>query len=448
MKKNNQRNIKKCRSLTIHLKRSRRKHKKIKLQRVSQKNIQNYPVNSKPQYTDTIKHFYEKLESLHSNKVRVNTQGIYFLPSIFSLSDNYNESCYFIKTLFHVLYNQSNKNITLDYTQCNRIDIDASVLMDILLGEFITHYKKCRKYRCKVSTRQISAKNYENNDKIKKILFSIGAFSSIKGVQIRYDNIIPYPLRFILNKAIDASKTKEIHTTQIVDYVLDCIKKMKRILTEKAEKKLFNIVGEILTNAMEHSSGDKTFSVGYFQDDGEDAQRTGIFHLVILNFGKTIYEIFKDPDCPNKKVVKEMQSLSKEYTQKYFFKKAEFEEASLWTLYALQEGVTSKADWKRGNGTICFIDNFFQLKGNQQKDGISSLSILSGNTKIMFDGTYQLHHKEKNGETFKMMTFNKSGEINELPDKKYVTFVNNYFPGTLISAKICLKHASTESNNT
>ena len=34
------------------------------------------------------------------------------------------------------------------------------------------------------------------------------------------------------------------------------------------------------------------------------------------------------------------------------------------------------------------------------------------------------------------MTFNESGNIEEKPDKDYVKYSEEYFPGTIISAKI------------
>ena len=46
-----------------------------------------------------------------------------------------------------------------------------------------------------------------------------------------------------------------------------------------------------------------------------------------------------------------------------------------------------------------------------------------------------------------MMTFNDTGEIENKPDKKFVTFAENYFPGTIISAKICIKEINTEEQN-
>ena len=139
-----------------------------------------------------------------------------------------------------------------------------------------------------------------------------------------------------------------------------------------------------------------------------------------------------------------MTTLSDEFTKKGWFKKATFEEETLWTLYALQEGVTSK-EKRRGNGSIQYIENFFKLKGDLSKDEESRMVIVSGNTRILFDGEYQITEKEIEGNKrrFKMVTFNKSGEINDEPDKNYVTFTPHFFPGTMISARILIKFDNT-----
>jgi len=42
------------------------------------------------------------------------------------------------------------------------------------------------------------------------------------------------------------------------------------------------------------------------------------------------------------------------------------------------------------------------------------------------------------------MTFNENGDIENIPDKKFVTFAENYFPGTIITAKISIKENITE----
>jgi len=394
----------------------------------------------KPEYSDTIKFIAEKKEAFSKISKPRNEDGYFLIPEIFSLHDNYNESYEMLKRLFYVLYNQSASNITFDYANCKRIDIDASVVMDILLGEFILYFKKCTSINYTVKVLSIKPINWEKAE-IKKMLFSIGAFSSITGFRINYEDVIPYPLKFSIIKSKNASRVREIHITEMVDYVIRCMEKMNRSLSPEAEKNLFEVIGEALINAEEHSSGDKRFAIGYFQDSEDDGEHIGIFNLAILNFGNTIYEMFKNPDCPNYKAVNAMTSLSSKFTQRGIFRKAEFEEQTLWTLYALQEGITSKADWRRGNGSIRFIESFFNLKGDNEKDNVSFLSIVSGNTRIIFDGSYRLIERPrgKHQKLFKMMTFNEIGDLETKPDKKFVTFVDNYFPGTLITAKICIK---------
>lgn len=307
------------------------------------------------------------------------------------------------------------------------------------------HFHRCRIKGHNIKINEITPINYKK-EHIQKILFSIGAFKSLKGFSIDFPDILPYPLSISDKTKKNAAQLREIHITQMVDYVIESMGKMNKTLTADAEKNLFDVIGEILINAEEHSTDKMRYSIGYFQDSNQDGEHVGMFNLVILNFGKTIYEKFKDLDCPNKEVVAQMKNLSDSYTKRKLFSKAEFEEQTLWTLYALQQGVTSKSDWRRGHGSIAFIESFFNIKGSQEKDDVSYLSIQSGNTIIKFDGTYRIKnvYKGEHEKRFKMMTFNAEGDIENKPDKKFVIFANNYFPGTIISAKICIKEFNTE----
>lgn len=186
-----------------------------------------------------------------------------------------------------------------------------------------------------------------------------------------------------------------------------------------------------------------------YQDSNHDtSEHKGIFNLVIFNYGDTIYEKFSSPDCQNMEIKDRMNELSQIYIKKNFFGNSDFTEETLWTLYALQEGVTSvpkEKFRKRGNGSIRFIESFFELKGTgTEMDDVSKMTILSGNTKIIFDGRHEIKNVKKGNTTFKIMVFNKDGDIESKPDKKNVTFVDNFFPGTLISAKILISDNDTQ----
>lgn len=285
--------------------------------------------------------------------------------------------------------------------------------------------------------------NY-NTKEIEKILFSIGAFRSIKGFKIDYDDVIAFPIIVGSKKNKSLSQQRDIDITKTVDYIIQCLKKMNKNLTGPAETNFYKVLGEVIQNAEEHSNTNNRYSIGYFEKKKDE--EFGVFNLSILNFGNTIYETFTDPNCSNIEVADQMRELSKKYTSKNLFSQSKFEEETLWTLYALQDGVTRIADWDRGNGAIRFIEAFFKLKGTDDNDNISKMNIISGHTRIIFDGKYNIVTKPRGKENklYKMMTFNDTGNIEDKPDSTYVKYEKNYFPGTLISAKIRIDLENTE----
>ena len=83
------------------------------------------------------------------------------------------------------------------------------------------------------------------------------------------------------------------------------------------------------------------------------------------------------------------------------------------------------------------------MKGNCSNDDISKMVITTGHTQIIFDGKYQITKQKRNNTIFKMMTFNHSENIEDIPDEKYVKYQENYFPGTIISVKLKLDYENT-----
>jgi hypothetical protein len=399
---------------------------------------------TKPKFSTTINYLAEQQKSFSRDSIKLPDDGNFEVPGIFSLIDNPKQSFLFLKKLFYALHQDKIESITLDYKKCTLIDLDASICMDILLKEFIGHINLCRMKGYLLRTQRIAPTNFIDNKHVLKTLFSIGAYSNIKKITVPFTDMEIYPLCIGSKTNRNAGAKREIDITNLMAYVLKCLKRSNKILTAEAEDNMYKVIGEILINAEEHSDTDKRYSIGYFQEknnNGGECQE-GVFNLVIFNFGQTIYEKFKSEKCPNQNVVAQMKNLSETYTKKNFFQNSEFEEETLWTLYALQEGVTSHKDWKRGNGSIRFIDSFFKLKGNNDVDNVSNMTILSGSARITFNGEYKIIEKEKIGQRkpSKLMTFNASGGFDEKPDKNFVTFADNYFPGTMIVAKIGIKY--------
>jgi hypothetical protein len=397
----------------------------------------------KPAYPVNIKYLSTILDPF-SKKQYNQKDGHLYIPKCFSLLENYEESFDFLKRLFQLLHKNKLNEIILDYDRCERIDVDASICMDVILMEFISHIKHCRKLGYRDILKTIAPRNF-GKDNIKKVLFSIGAYRNISGLKINYPDVIDLPMIVNDHDHPQVWSKSEVDLTTIVEYIKECLKRLNRQLTADAENEFYKVIGEVMSNSLEHGTMKHSFAIGFFQETHNEEEHFGVFNFSIFNFGDTIYQTFKKEECPNKRAVQQMTDLSEDYTKKGWFKKATFEEETLWTLYALQEGVTSK-EKKRGNGSIQYIENFFKLKGDMSKDNISRLVIISGNTRILFDGTYNIvpkQHKEGDKRKYKMITFNSSGNISDEPDKKFVSFAPHFFPGTMISARILIKFDNT-----
>lgn len=386
-------------------------------------------------------------------KEKFESSGIIKVPKVFSIIEEPLGSYLTLQKVLSALLIENNTSLVLDYVECEKVELGSQILLDIILKDFLQFSSKCQKIdRNHINYFPISIGGINiNNEEVKKMMFSVGSPVTLKVKEQKFPDIIPYKLCIHDNEKEQnyekRIEQKELDTTEMADYVIDCLARMNKKLTSAKRDDLCTVIGEILINAEEHSTTKYRFSIGYFKEVNIDNKHYGIFRLVILNFGKTIYEKFKSEDCPNQEIVTKMKNLSQLYTKKNLFFQREFEEENLWTLYALQEEVSSisPTEYKRGNGSIRFIDSFFNIKGSQDVDDISYLTIQSGATKIHFNGEYSIVSKiNSNNESYKVMTFNNSGNIEDKPDSRFVYRTKDYFPGTLISAKLLLNDDDVE----
>jgi hypothetical protein len=407
-----------------------------------------YQISRKLRFSDNIEYLATIPEAFEKSTLSLPPDGVFFTPNPFSLTINFKESFLFLKKLFYALYDDRFQYVVLDFRNCEQIDIDALLCMDILLSEFLDFYVKCERRKLKTKFKGILPVNYQK-ESIGRILFSMRTLDNLGRTAVKHKGIIPFDLIRGDNFANDAAPEREREVTKMVDYIVERCNEMNRPLTWQAENRLYKVIGEALVNAAEHSGRKYRYAVGYFETKNTGTADVGIFNFAILSFGKTIYQNFKERESAGWHVISRMKELSGKYTSRNWFREKEFEEETLWTLYALQQGVTSVPDRKRGNGSINFIESFFSLKGDMENDDSSFLTIMSGNTRITFDGKYKIVEIQKgnSGKPFKMMTFNDSGNIEDKPDEKYVTFADNFFPGTLITAKICINFNNIETGS-
>lgn len=390
-------------------------------------------------------------------KVQYKEIKVLKVPKKFSIIENAEESYTFIKDIIETIYHQACKQLWFNYHDCIFCDLPTQVFLDSILIDNDKFIRRCQKIEISqyLHISSIGAINI-NDPKLQQMINSVGSPVELINRKIKFSNIIPYKLRHFSKETASWQKKlgqKDIDTSDLIQYVIDCLSRFQQTLTQSARQELGNVIGETISNAEEHSSLHNRYLIGYMQEDTKAKSHCGLLYLVMMNTGKTIYEKFKYPEEGkeiNQDCLMKMQLLSDKFKKKSFLRPDAFTEENLWTLYTLQGGVSiiPPSIRKRGNGTIEFIDSFFKLKGSVSADNISHLSIISGNTEIDFDGTYKIHKSlDNDGHTISKMTFNKSNSLEELPDSKYVYHIKNYFPGTIIYAQLLINEKDIEIEN-
>lgn len=321
------------------------------------------------------------------------------------------------------------------------MDLDAAVVQAIIIRDFLKYYAQCI-IRGRADRNTVVWSVNMLAEPVREMYWGSGLSDYLRGKKVPMDNIIPFNLQETRTQPLRPGITS-LRATQVLEYLLQCLNHVGHKLDPDEVHQLGKLLGEVIDNAETHSSVPYYYLVCHFEKlpRPDSADRFGRLQFAIVNFGQSIYERLKDPTaCLNKRVVEEMRALSSRYTQnkwyQLFGRSGDLQEETLWTLYALQDGVSSVAG-RRGNGTMEFVSQFLSLR-EEEPDNKSSLLLLSGNTRIRFDGKYPIEEQQRAGERHRIITFNPEKSFDYKPDADYVTFAPRYFPGTLLYADLYL----------
>lgn len=392
-----------CKKIARH--KSRKKFKRIK--RLNRKYF--YSINNSQK--NFKKGEFYKIPSVINKKSCTIT-----IPEKFNLIDNPNESLDTLKEINYVFEKSRCRELRFDYSNCVNLGLDASVICDLLVKNGKEHRKSVGK---KITLSGNLPQGYFNQE----LFFNSGLLRHLKLVK-REDKLVERLEPFVDDK--DVNKL----TNDTIAYYNKCLQRYGVELNASGIDYFTKLVGEIIGNASEHSGDNGDWYVsGHFTQAGN--QECGRGSLVFVSIGNTIYENLKyntKSDDTKHKLEEHLK------LHKPLFGLNWNEETSL-TVLGLQYKISSETDLKhpdRGTGTIKFIDSFSKL-GKKIDGDNPKMSILSGNTHILFDGTYNLEEKQIGDSKIKTIAFNKNNNIKEKPDQKYVKLLNNYFPGVIIS---------------
>ncbi|MGH8546152.1 MAG: hypothetical protein ACREX3_21525 [Gammaproteobacteria bacterium] len=347
---------------------------------------------------------------------------------MFSLIDGPEETLRVFGRLVACAKHLRTESIQIDHKRCESLDYEAEVVLGTLALEASTQHGV------------LFGGTLPDAQQQKDIILAAG-LPSILGVPLpEPEGFLKFDL-FHGKKAYDTashSSQKEQATTRLTEYIDVCLRRYGFRLSSEGAHYLSSLAGEVISNAEEHSGRRDWWIAGYLHQSS--AGKYGDCHITIFNFGKTLCESLHE--LPREALLRrDIEKLVQDHTRRGLFRRPHWTEENLWTLYALQEGVSRRNVgvtelFDYGQGTADMIEFFQQLGQSKAAQSSPKMCVVSGRTHILFDGTYRLQRQpSREGEERRIIAFNEANDLQQAPDPKYVRNLNGGFPGTLISLR-------------
>ncbi len=370
------------------------------------------------------------------------------IPRVFSFTDDPEAVLNVIYSLLSIPDNRSVREIFIDHSRCEQMDLGASAVFDVC-ALYVFGEQSRRRRNFSFGGRLPANKHVDN------LIRCMGITKHLKVAGVEpspeFDNsLIKFPLfKGHKNHAFQATgnSDQERASTKLAKHIDSCFRKTaNRRLSDTAMSLICTWAGEIITNAEEHSGQDAWFAIGYLEPLARNASPeaadqsapvVGECQLVIFNFGKSIYETLDTPTRQGA-MTEDIRRLVAIHQQKSFFGSAnKFNEPDLWTLYGLQDGVSrfsgEPGGEDRGRGTVNMIEAFTRLGKSTDVDKEPVMTIVSGSTRIVLDKKYPLQRKALEGGSRRIIAFNKNNSLEEKPDDANVHSLRGRFPGTVLT---------------
>ena len=254
-----------------HRHRSVKRHKLNSKEFISSERILRYLKGKKFLESDSLLNNFKTdiIRSNYKNNCKV------VVPRVFSFIKNPEETIKTLRKLVSYGQNKKTKSIFIDHSKCEELGICASAVMDTLI---------------------LSIKNKRKNDK--KFYFRGHTSSNIKVNEILVASGLIHHLHIHEVKIKDVECLELLHndsssemTQRIIEYISRCLNSQGFILNRRGCKDMGEMISEVIDNCQQHSDFYEWFALGHYSKDN---QTTGKVRLVIFNYGKTIYESFRD----------------------------------------------------------------------------------------------------------------------------------------------------------
>jgi hypothetical protein len=372
-----------------------------------------------------------------SSFLRESHRANILVPKIFSFIDNPIETTETLDRLRDAADNKFVRQIHIDHSRCEKLDLCASVVMDVLI---LRAQGQRRKAHGLLLSGTLSGRaDVDTMVRASGILKQIGHPAS---TLVDQEKVIVCDL-FQGSPGDPRRSTKgEIAATRLTEYFDRCLCQENYTLNSRGKNYISSLISEVIANAEEHSNrgrGKLWYTIAHYNRLPDE--RGGECHIVLFNFGDSIYESFQREET-SQTFREEIGALAETHRKRGFLGigGSRWNEETLWTLYALQEGVSrlrgTPGGEDRGNGTIEMIQFFSSLATESR-----AMVVVSGSAYVLFDGTYGLRSEPIGHETRKIIAFNSDNSLELPPDGRFVRSLPLAFPGTLVSMRFVLSEA-------
>lgn len=404
---------------------------------LKRKNRRGINIRSNLQQCSFCQFYFSKISQNHN--LNSKNRAYCKAPSIFSFIDNCEGTCAFFENFLCSSFNNKAKQVVFDQLNCQNIDLCAETVASVL-------FKEMHRY----GNKNLSG-IYPQDDNLKHIVRASGVTKYLKISKDNPPDMFLFELREgkKSKSKFNESSKKEIQSTALIEYLNKCLNKCGWELNNNGKTHFATIVGELLDNAEIHSKKPHWWINAYLQTIGP---KKGECHLVIFNFGQSISESMQTlpEESPHRKKIEQLIA----HHQKRHLFSSQWDSDVLWTLYSLQEGVSSLAGLNsqsdHGQGLSDLIEFFQELGDNEDSPHI--MALISGNVYIRFDNEYKIKSQYHNSSQRRQIAFNKNNDLYAPPDSRKVKKMRHFFPGTICTFKFnidndYLENLKNESNN-
>ncbi|WP_290654457.1 hypothetical protein [Idiomarina sp.] len=378
------------------------------------------------------------------------------IPKVFSLFHCTDEVLELITRTAYLHRSKRLKEIEIDHSDCEENDLAAEVLLSGIIKALRSNRKKSGK------TARAHGYLSAENEFINRLIKSIGLVRELARKRHKLENLKENRISLfradsLIHEKPNQKKPMEVDrknraTSRLANHLNKSINSIDKKLKEDSISFLIEYIGELIDNAEEHSGKNIWRCYGYL-DSIKTAGGMLKSEIVVLNYGKSIYETFIEKSgSPSvwKFIDQYLQGLNETRDNK-----------TLVTIAALRKFISSKKDESttRGRGTWSVIETFHRISkawqaelGGTQTDYIPEMIIVSGEVAVRFTPELIIksiesidYSSDKHASEKYVVAFNETNDPLKKPDKRFVYSLKYPFPGTIVSIKFPVATTLTEA---